>query len=114
MRTLRRVTFWTQLQPFYVSSLVHLPPPSGRPTRVPHQDAVLGLWWSVLDDVNLVAGGLSVSVKVVILRSVRTAALAHLMTHTHTLLFRHFRSALHVVVVSMTAPDVHHGDVSHD
>ena len=93
----------------------HTPPrPSGRSTRVPHQDAVLGLWWSVLDDVKLVAGELSVPVKVVILRSVRTAAQAHLMTHTHTLLFRHFRSALHVVVVSMTAPDVHHGDVSHD
>ena len=71
MRTLRRVTFWTQLQPFYVSSLVHLPPPSGRPTRVPHQDAVLGLWWSVLDAVKLVAGVLKVFVKVVLLRGVR-------------------------------------------
>ena len=49
----------------------HSPPmPSGRPARVPHQGAVLGLWWSDLDDVKLVAGLLDVYVKVVLLRGV--------------------------------------------
>ena len=50
----------------------HAPPrPSGRPTRVSYQDAVLGLWWSVLDAAKLVAGVLNVPMKVVILQGVR-------------------------------------------
>ena len=44
--------------------------PSGRPARVLHQGAVLGLWWSDLDDVTLVAGLLDVYVKIVLLRGV--------------------------------------------
>ena len=67
-----------------------------------------------MDAAKLVAGVLNVIVKIVILRSVCTAAEDNLMTHTYTLLFRHFRSALHVVDVSMTAPDVRQGDVSHE
>ena len=44
--------------------------PSGRPARVPHQGAVLGLWWSDLDDVKLILGLLDVYVKVLLLRGV--------------------------------------------
>ena len=80
--------------------------PSGRPARVPHQGTVLRLWWSDLDDVKLVLGLLDVYVKVVLLRGVFTAMSADLMIHSHTLRLHHFRGALHVVVVSMTAPDV--------
>ena len=47
--------------------------PSGRPARVPHQGAVLGLCWSDLDDVKLVLGLLDVYVKVMLLRTVLTA-----------------------------------------
>ena len=43
-----------------------------------HQGAVLGLWWSDLDDVKLVLGLLDVYVKVVLLRGVLTAVLADL------------------------------------
>ena len=87
--------------------------PSGRPVRVPHQGAILGLLWLDLDDVTLVLGLLDVYVKVMLLRSVLTAISANLMIHSHSLRFLHFRGALHVVVVSKTAPDVHQGDVSH-
>ena len=59
--------------------------PSGRPARVPHQGAVLGLWWSDLDDVKIVLGLLDVYVKVLLLRGVFTAILADLMTISHTL-----------------------------
>ena len=59
--------------------------PSGRPARVPHQGAVLGLLWSDLDDVKLVLGLLDVYVKVVLLRGVLTAILVDLMTLSHTL-----------------------------
>ena len=34
--------------------------PSGRPARVPHQGAVIGLCWSDLDDVKLVFGRVDV------------------------------------------------------
>jgi hypothetical protein len=87
--------------------------PSGRPARVPHQGTVLRLWWSDLDDVKLVLGLLDVYVKVVLLRGVLTAILANLMIHSHSLRFLHFGGALHVVVISKTAPDVHQGDASH-
>ena len=40
---------------------------------MPHQGAVLGLWWSDLDDVKLVLGLLDVYVKVMLLRTVLTA-----------------------------------------
>ena len=80
--------------------------PSGRPARVPHQGAVLGLLWSDLDDVKLVLGLLDVYVKVVLLRGVLTAILANLMIHSHSLRFLHFGGALHVVVISKTAPNV--------
>ena len=80
---------------------------------MPHQGAVLGLLWSDLDNVKLVLGLLDEYVKAVLLRGVLTAILTNLMIHSHSLRFLHFRGALHVVVVSKTAPDVHQGDVSH-
>ena len=48
------------------------------------------------------------------MRGTLSAFQADQMTHSHALLFRHFQGAMQVVVVSMTMPDDHQGDVSHD
>ena len=66
--------------------------PSGRPAKVPHQGAVLGVLWSDLDDVKLVLGLLDVYVKVLFLRGVLTAMLANLMMHSHHYCFFTFEA----------------------
>ena len=82
--------------------------------EVAHQGAVLGLWWSDQDDTELDSGLPRTNVNVVLMRGALSAFQADQMTHSHALLFRHFQGAMQVVVVSMTMPDDHQGDVSHD
>ena len=63
--------------------------PSGRPARVPHQGAVLGLLWSDLDDVKLVLGLASAYDKTVLLRGARYALLDETFAPFHTEAFRY-------------------------